>query len=101
VGQAGGDITAMNAALVDMSTKLNDAQAKAQAAITVSATLQPDGGDKAKMATNNAALKEARTDLATATADLKAARKDVDTIVAGLKKANATANASSTTQVTP
>ena len=99
-GSAGADVTALNAALVDMSTKLNDSQTQAQAAITVSATLQPDGGDKTKMASNTAALKEARTDITNATKDLQAARKDVDTIVKGLAKVQTTTSASSTTQTT-
>lgn len=96
--QAGADVTALNAALGDMSTKLNDAQTQAQAAISVSAPLQPDNGDKTVMASNTAALKEARTDISTAQKDLVAARKDVDTIVKGLRSANV--SASSTTQTT-
>jgi len=97
-GQAGNDVTTVNALLIDMSAKLTDAQTKAQAAITVSATLQPDGGDKTKMDANNAALKEARADLVAAQKDLADARKDAGQIVAGLAKFNVNANASSTTQ---
>lgn len=99
-GAAGNDTAAANALLVDMSTKLNDAQTQAQAAITVSATLQPDGGDKTKMAANLAALKQSRADIAAAQKDLADARKDAGQIVAALAKFNANANASSTTQTT-
>lgn len=97
--QAGASTTAMTAALNDMAAKLQDAQKQAEAAVTVSAGLTPDGGDKTKMAANQAALKEARADLAAAQKDLAAARKDVATIISGLNKLNAAANASSTTQV--
>ncbi len=97
-GTAGNDVTAANALLVDMSAKLNDAQTKAQASITESATLQPDGGDKTKMDANNAALKQARADITAAQKDLADARKDAGQIVAALAKFNASANASSTTQ---
>lgn len=97
-GAAGNDVTALNALLADMSAQLSDAQTQAQAAITVSATLQPDGGDKTKMASNLSALKQARADIVAAQKDLAAARKDVGQIVAGLAKFNANANASSTVQ---
>lgn len=97
-GQGGADVTALTAALTDMSTKLNDAQTQAQAAITASATLQPDGGDKTKMAANQTALKQARADIVAAQKDLQDARKDIDTIVKGLKSISI--NASSTTQTT-
>lgn len=100
-GAAGNDTTAASALLVDMSTKLSDAQTQAQAAITVSATLQPDGGDKTKMAANLAALKQARADIVAAQKDLADARKDAGQLVAALAKFNANANASSTTQTTP
>jgi hypothetical protein len=96
---AGASTTAMTAALTDMAAKLQDAQAKAEASVTASSSLTPDAGDKTKMASNDAALKQARADLKAAQADLVAARKDVDTIVKGLAKISATANASSTTQV--
>lgn len=95
---AGNDTTALTAALTDMSGKLQDAQTQAQAAVTATASLQPDNGDTTVMASNTAALKQARTDIQTAMTDLQAARKDVSTIVSGLAKFNANVNASSTTQ---
>ena len=95
--QGGTDVTAMTAALTDMAAKLQDAQTQAEASVTASASLAPDGGDKTKMAANTAALKTARADLKTAQTDLVAARKDVTTIVTGLGKVKATTTASSTT----
>jgi len=100
-GQAGNNVTALTAALTDMASKLQDAQTQAEAAVTASAALAPDGGDATKMASNNAALKTARADIKTATTDLTAARKDVTTIMAGLKSMPAaSASASSTVSAT-
>lgn len=96
---AGNDTTALTAALTDMSSKLQDAQTQAQAAVTVTESLQPDNGSSTVMASNTATLKQGRTDFQTATSDLQAARKDITTIVAGLKAfPSASASASSTTQ---
>lgn len=96
--QAGADVTALTAALTDMATKLNDAQTKAAASVSTTATLSPDNGDKTVMASNTAALKAARDSLQAAQADIVAARKDITTILAGLKTIQASVNASSTTQ---
>ena len=96
-GQAGADTTALTAALTDMATKLKDAQTKAEGAVTSTASLSPDNGDKTLMASNTAALKQARTDLKTGESDLVAARKDVTTIVTGLGKIKPATTASSTT----
>ena len=98
-GQAGATTTALTASLTDMAAKLQDAQTQAEASVTASASLAPDGGDKTKMAANNAALKTARADLAAAQKDLVAARADVASIVKALAKLNASATASTTTQV--
>ena len=98
--QAGGtDVTALSAALSDLSAKITDATAQAQQSVMLSAALMPDGGDKTKMAANAAALKTARGDLTTAQKDLVAGRKDIATIMAGLKvSAGATATTTTTTQ---
>ena len=100
---AGNDVTALNSTLSDLSAKITDAQTQAQAAITASATLQLDNGDKTVMASNTAALKQARADIVAAQKDLADARKDIGTIISGLAKfpgANAGVNASSTTNTT-
>lgn len=96
--QKGSDVTTLTAAIADMAAKLSDAQTKASAAVTASVQLSPDNGDKTVMASNTAALKQARADIKTAQTDLAAARKDVDTILAGLKKIEVSAAASSTVQ---
>lgn len=95
-GKAGADVAALTATLNDLGNKITDASTQAQAAVSVSATLAPDNGDKTVMASNTAALKTARTNLATANTDLKAARKDIDTIIKGLKKVEASVAATST-----
>ena len=93
-GAAGVDVLAATEALNDMATQISTANAKAQAAVEVSASLAPDNGDKDKMASNKAALAEARADLNASNKALQAARKDVDTILKSLKKAEASVQAS-------
>lgn len=98
--QAGSDTTALTAALNDIAAKISDAQTQAQAAVSATASLQPDNGDTTVKASNTAALKQGKADIDAAQKDLVAARKDVGTIVAGLAKlpsASASVNASSTT----
>lgn len=97
--KSGANVTALTVALTDMAAKLTDAQTQATAAVTVSAALTPDNGDKTLMASNTATLKTARADIKAAQADLVAARKDINTILSGLKTVEASASASSTTQV--
>lgn len=97
--QAGADTSALMASLTDLSNKLADASTQSQAAVSVSASLTPDNGDKTKMTSNTSALKTARTDIQAAQKDLVAARKDIQSIVDGLKKVPVSANASSTTNV--
>ena len=101
---AGSNVSALLAALTDMSTKLSDASTQSQAAVSVSAGLAPDAGDKTKQTQNAAALKTARADVQVAQKDLVAARKDAETIVKGLKSlpavsASATTTVSSTTTI--
>jgi hypothetical protein len=100
-GQSGADVSQLMTALNNMAAKLQEAQAKAQAAVSVSATLTPDDGDAAKLKSNNAALAEARADLKAAMKSITEARKDAATIISGLAKLNAATQASTTTTVTP
>ena len=81
---AGKDVTALQTALADMTSKLSDATSQAQSVQSVS-SLTPDQGNATVAASNKAALVSARTNIKTATADLKAARQDVDTVMQGLK----------------
>ncbi len=78
---AGKDVTAIQASLVEFNTKIADANAQAETAITAMAKLTPDQGDKTKLAANTAALKSARANIKTATDDLKTARQDMKTII--------------------
>lgn len=93
---AGKDAKAVNQALLDMGTKLATAKTHAETAITLSAPLTPDNGDKDKMKANTDALASARKEVAAAHADLMAARKMVDTILKSLKSLEAGASASAT-----
>jgi chromosome segregation ATPase len=73
---AGADITASSAALTDFNAKIADAKVQADAAVTETANLQVDNGDKTILAANLAALKDARAKLDAAQKDLVAARQD-------------------------
>ena len=96
---AGSDVTALQTALADLNAKVADANTQAQAAVTGTADLAPDQGDKTVMQSNDAALTAARAAIKTVTADLKAADQDAKTIVSGLKSLNTTpASSSGTTQ---
>lgn len=97
VQSAGVDTTALSAALADLQTQISNASSQAQAAVSVSAALTLDQGDKTKMAANEAALKQARGNLETAEKALKAARKDVETILKGIRSAKINTKTEATT----
>jgi hypothetical protein len=89
-GNAGADVTVLNTTLNDLAAKISDASTQAQAAVSVSASLAPDQGDKDKMAANKAALATAREDLKTAGKDINDAQKDIASLITGIKKVEAT-----------
>jgi hypothetical protein len=93
---AGTDMATSVAALADMTAKVTDAQTQANAAISETASLQPDNGDATIMASNTAALKDAHSKIQTAQQDLTAARTDAGTIVKALLAVKISAAASST-----
>lgn len=82
---AGTDVSASQTAYADFTAKVADAKVQAQAAISLVATLTPDGGDKTKMDANTAALKAAKAKIDAAQADLKSARTDIGTILKNIK----------------
>lgn len=96
----GKDVGPLLTALTDMSSKLKDAATQAQAAVSVTATLTPDAGDKAKMESNTTALKTGRSDIQAAQKDLVAARKDAKVIIDGLKALGTSVGSASSTQAT-
>lgn len=93
-----GDTSAAVTAMADFNAKVADAQVQATAAINHIAGLQPDNGDKTIMASNTAALKQARADIRVAQQDFAAARKDVDVIIKALGSVNVSADANTTVQ---
>lgn len=95
---AGVDVTAINTILGDLSAKIIEANTQAQAAVSTSAALTPDGGDKTKMASNQAALKQARTSIQAAQKALQAARKDIELIQKSLRALRATTTSSSSVE---
>lgn len=98
---AGNDTTALSGKIADAQAQLATAGAAADAAVSLTANLQPDNGDKAVMDANKKALQDARAKLQAAMKALDAARKDLKDVVVGLKAfgINANANASSSASV--
>lgn len=94
---AGADMSSAQAALNDMSSRLRDAQTRADAAYTTLSTIVPDQRIASVEASNAAAVAAAHADLATARADLVAAVSDARTDVAALKAAGATPGTTTTT----
>ena len=82
---AGKDVTAMQTAYADITSKVSDATSQAQTAQNVVAALAPDQGNATVAASNKAALVSARADIKSASTNIKAAREDIKTILADLK----------------
>ena len=82
------NIATLQSDLTDMGAKIADANTQAQAAVAEVSPLVPDEGDKTKMASNTAALKDARTKIQAAEKDLAAARTDAKTIIEALVKSD-------------
>jgi hypothetical protein len=87
---AGKDVAALEKTLTDYYAKIANAKTQAQAAVDAVSKLTPDGGDKAKMAANLKALKDARTKIQLAQQDFVAARKDANDILQALRKLDKT-----------
>jgi hypothetical protein len=75
---------------------VTDATTQTNAAISAIANLKPDNGDATIKASNDAALKSARTKIQAAQQDIVAARKDVEAILKALHEVKGSANASTT-----
>ena len=93
------NLTALQATLADLNAKASDANTQSQAAVSETVSLKADNGDKTVMASNTAALKDARSKIQAATKDLVAARKDAQTIIEALKKSGSPVSASTTMSV--
>jgi hypothetical protein len=78
--------TTLQTTLQDMSTKVIDAQAQAQSATQLVASLQPDNGDAAITKSNQQALKDAQAKIKVAQSDIVAAQKDARAVQKALKK---------------
>ena len=77
--------------LADLEAKVADAQTQSAAAISETASLQPDNGIASVQASNTAALKDARSKIKTAQSDFKAAYQDAKQIVQAIKETQTTA----------
>ena len=83
-----------------MTAKISDAATQAAAASAEVSGLMPDNGDKTVMASNTAALKDARSKIQAATKDIQAAYKDAQAVVKGVRGTKPTASASTTPAMT-
>jgi DNA repair exonuclease SbcCD ATPase subunit len=79
------NIGSLQADLTDMNAKLTDATTQSAAASAEVTVLVPDNGDKTVMASNTAALKDARSKIQVATKDIQAAYKDAQAAVKGVR----------------
>jgi hypothetical protein len=86
---SGTDASAAEALYTDMQVKIADANAQADAALSIIANLKPDNGDKAKASTNEEALKEARTKIKAGLQAAKDARQIAREIVNALRESRA------------
>lgn len=87
---AGADVTALATALVELGTKIDSANAHAQAAVNGVVSLLPDEGDAAKIKANTDALTAARGEITAAHTDIKSAETQVKTIISGLSQLQVT-----------
>jgi len=101
VQSAGTDTSSLTATMADFTAKVSDAATQSAAATSEVANLAPDNGDQTILASNTAALKDARAKLQTASQDLQAARQDAETVIKAIQalpKSPTTNTASTTTQ---
>ena len=81
------DVTALQAAIDGIRSKISDAKNEALTAQTTVSGLVPDNGDKTKMDENNANLKSARVNIKNANQDLSTARKYAGVVMNALRPA--------------
>lgn len=93
---AGNNVAATQTTLVDLNAKVSDASTQVMAAAAEVASLTPDNGSSTIMASNTAALKDARSKIQAAQQDFVAARADAETIIKALAAFKVSATASTT-----
>ena len=87
---AGADVAALANALVELGTKIDSANAHAQAAVNGVVGLLPDEGDAVKIKANTDALTASRGEITAAHTDIKSAETQVKTIISGLSQLQVT-----------
>lgn len=87
VQNSGHDVTASVQVLSELQQKLTSAVGHAGTAVTLTASLSPDGGDKVKMESNTKALQEGRSEIAAAQKDLADARALIAKLVKDIRLA--------------
>lgn len=94
----GKDTAAQDAAIVSAQTQLTAAGVAADAAVALTANLQPDNGDKTVADANKKALQDARAKIQEGLKALDTARKDLRSVVTGIKGFKLNAEATTTVQ---
>ena len=84
--------------LADLQAKVADAQTQSAAAISETASLQPDNGVASVQTSNTATLKDARSKIKVAQSDLKAAYQDAKQIVQAIKGSKSTTASTTSAQ---
>jgi hypothetical protein len=93
---AGNNVTAAQAALTDFNAKVSDASTRVTTAAGEVASLKPDSGSSIVMASNTAALKDARSKIRATQQDFVTARADAESIIKALAAFKVSATASTT-----
>lgn len=96
---AGTDVSAEQSLVTSAQGHIADATTAADAAVSLTANLQPDNGDETVAAANKQALKDGRAKIQEALKALQGARTDINALVSGVKKLNASASTESQTDV--
>lgn len=91
------DLPRAQAALVDMTGKITEARADADAAVALVKDLVPDEGDKTKMDANMQAMKDAHAKIVDAQKSLAGARKDAGQVIAALRGGSTATSTGTTT----
>lgn len=95
----GEDVVALQARVVSAQAQLAAAGVAADAAVSLTAALNPDNGDKTLADANKKALQDGRAKIQEAMKALQAARADIKAVVDGIKALKLEASASTTISV--
>jgi hypothetical protein len=99
----GKDTASLQAKMTDAQTQITAAGTAADAAVSLTANLQPDNGDKTLADANKKALQDGRAKIQEALKAVQAARADIKAVIDGIKgfKLDVAATTTAGTSVAP